>query len=107
MTSSSVGASRGNRSTTLAYFFMFLCLIYFFIPLIWLALASTKTNADLFNTFGFWVGGRFNLVDNIQQLFARDNGAFPLWMRNTFIYATTAAFGSAIISALAGYAFAQ
>ena len=40
MTSSSVGASRGNRSTTLAYFFMFLCLIYFFIPLIWLALAS-------------------------------------------------------------------
>lgn len=107
MTTPVARGSRGNRGTTLAYFFMFICLIYFFIPLIWLALSSTKSNSDLFNTFGFWFGNGFNLFQNIQDLLARDNGAFPLWMRNTFIYATTAAFGSAIISALAGYAFAQ
>lgn len=107
MTSSSVRNPRVNRATTLAYIFLFICLLYFLIPLVWLALASTKTNSGLFNTFGFWFGERFNLIDNIRDLFARDNGLFPIWMRNTLVYATTAAFGSAIISALAGYAFAQ
>ncbi len=99
--------ARFKLGKTLAYLFLFLCLVYFFVPLVWLVLASTKSNASLFNTFGFWFAPEFNFFKNLQDLFARDNGAFPLWMRNTAVYAITAAFGSAIISALAGYAFAQ
>jgi multiple sugar transport system permease protein len=94
----------GNRVLVTA--FMIVCLGYFLIPLIWLLLSSTKSNADLFSTFGFWFSPKFNLLQNLRDLFARDNGAFVIWMRNTAVYAGSAAIGSALISALAGYAFA-
>jgi multiple sugar transport system permease protein len=86
--------------------FMVVSLCYFLTPLIWLLISSTKSNADLFSTFGFWFSPRFNLFQNINDLFARDNGVFLTWLKNTAIYATTASVGSALISALAGYAFA-
>lgn len=79
---------------------------YFVTPLIWLVLSSTKSNADLFATFGFWFAPHFNLFTNLQNLFARDNGVFLTWAQNTAVYAITASIGSAIISTLAGYAFA-
>jgi len=94
----------GNRVLVTA--FMIVCLGYFLTPLIWLLLSSTKSNAELFATFGFWFSPKFNLFQNLRDLFARDNGAFVIWMRNTAVYAGSAAIGSALISALAGYAFA-
>lgn len=81
-------------------------LLYFVIPLIWLFLASTKSNSGLFSSFGFWFDKDFNLIQNLQDLLARDNGAFAIWMRNTVIYASVTSVGSTIIAALAGYAFA-
>jgi multiple sugar transport system permease protein len=86
---------------------MFVFLGYFLMPLIWLLVSMTKTNAGLFSTFGFWFGKDFNFFQNLKDLFAYDNGNFVLWMRNTAVYATVAAVGSSLISALAGYAFAQ
>ena len=91
----------------LSHVFLLFFLAYFLMPLVWLVLASAKTNAGLFNSFGFWFDTKFNLAQNLHDLFARDNGAFFLWIKNTAIYAATASIGSAIISALAGYAFAQ
>ena len=85
----------------LVLMFMVVSLCYFLTPLIWLLISSTKSNADLFSTFGFWFSSRFNLFQNISDLFARDNGAFLIWMMNTAVYATSAAVGSALISALA------
>jgi multiple sugar transport system permease protein len=99
-------SSRRNGNRILVTAFMIVFLGYFLTPLIWLLLSSTKSNADLFSTFGFWFSPKFNLFQNISDLFARDNGAFPIWMGNTAVYAGTAAIGSALISALAGYAFA-
>ena len=89
------------------YFFMFAFLAYFLIPLIWLVISSTKTNADLFSTFGLWFSKDFNFFQNLKALFAYDNGHFGLWMRNTAVYALIASIGSSLISTLAGYAFAQ
>jgi multiple sugar transport system permease protein len=80
---------------------------YFLIPLIWLLISSTKTNAGLFNTFGFWFGKNMNFLQNLKDLFAYDRGHFLLWMRNTAIYAVIAAVGSSLISTLAGYTFAK
>lgn len=94
-------------SSTSAYLFMGVFLGYFLLPLLWLVLSSTKTNADLFATFGFWFGSRFNLFQNIRDVFAYDHGSFGRWMLNTAVYASYAALGSSLISALAGYAFAQ
>lgn len=82
-------------------------LIYTFIPLIYLVMSSTKTNADLFGTFGFWFGDTFNLSENLRELFHRENGIFLRWMFNSFLYATLAGFGAAILSTAAGYAFAK
>jgi len=98
---------RRGINTTSAYIFMLVCLGYFLMPLIWLLLSSTKTNAGLFSTFGFWFGKDFNFFQNLKDLFAYDNGHFALWMRNTAVYAVAAALGSSLISTLAGYTFAQ
>jgi len=98
---------RRGVSTTSTYIFMAAFLGYFLLPLLWLVLASTKTNAGLFSTFGFWFGNNFNFFQNLKDLFAYDNGHFALWMRNTAFYAVLASIGSSLISALAGYAFAQ
>lgn len=89
------------------YVFLSVFLGYFLLPLVWLLIASTKTNAGLFNSFGFWLANDFNLVQNLRELFTYQNGAFTGWMKNTAIYAISAAFGSSMISALAGYAFSQ
>jgi multiple sugar transport system permease protein len=82
-------------------------LIYFLLPLVWLVIASTKTNAGLFASFGLWFDKKISFIQNVKDLFAYGDGAFLLWMRNTAIYAVSASIGSALISALAGYAFAQ
>ncbi len=98
---------RAHFSNTVAYLIMAIFLAYFLIPLLWLFIASTKTNAGLFSSFGLWFDKHINIIQNLKQLFARDNGSFGLWMRNTVYYAIYAAVGSSLISALAGYAFAQ
>ena len=97
---------RRGLNRTSAHFFMIIFLSYFVIPLIWLVISSTKTNAGLFSTFGFWFGKEFNFFQNLKDLFAYDNGNFGLWMRNTAIYAVIAALGSSLIATMAGYAFA-
>ena len=87
--------------------FLFVFLGYFLLPLLWLFIASTKSNAGLFNSFGFWFAKDFNLSKNLEDLFTYQNGAFIVWMKNTAIYAVVASLGSSLISALAGYAFSQ
>ena len=112
MTTLSLSPLRKNRpirrpGSTVAYIFMSVFLVYFLIPLVWLFLASTKTNAGLFSSFGLWFDKNINTLQNLKDLFARDNGAFGRWLGNTAVYAVTAALFSALISSLAGYAFAQ
>jgi len=99
---------RGRALTvTSTYIFLLAGLAYFLVPLIWLLVSSTKTNAGLFSSFGFWFDKNIDIVQNLKDLFAYDNGNFALWMRNTAIYAGIASLGSALISTLAGYAFAM
>jgi multiple sugar transport system permease protein len=97
-------STTGKFST---YVFLFVCLGYFILPLFWLLISSTKTNAGLFNSFGFWFAKDFGLAQNLKDLFTYQDAAFMGWMKNTAIYAISAAVGSSLISALAGYAFAQ
>jgi multiple sugar transport system permease protein len=94
-----------NKGLILVLLIVFLG--YFLLPLLWLLISSTKTNAGLFNTFGFWFAKDINIVQNLKDLFAYDKGNFLLWIRNTAVYAVTAAVGSSLISTLAGYTFAK
>jgi multiple sugar transport system permease protein len=81
--------------------------IYTFIPIFYVITASTKTNPDLFNTFGLWFSDDFHLWQNLRDLFTLYDGIFLKWLQNTFFYATVSAFGSATFATLAGYAFAK
>ena len=42
---------------------MTLMLVYALLPLFWLVVNSTKTQAALFSTFGLWFGGKFALFE--------------------------------------------
>jgi multiple sugar transport system permease protein len=81
--------------------------VYTFIPILYVITASTKTNPDLFVTFGLWFSNDFHLFQNLSDLFTQDRGAFGRWLWNTFYYATLSAAGAAVVSTLAGYAFAK
>lgn len=81
--------------------------VYTFIPLLYVIVSATKTNADLFGTFGLWFAGDFNLWENLRGLFTYQDGAFARWLLNTFLYAAISGLGAALLATCAGYAFAK
>ena len=103
-TSTGDGARRRNLLPTLL---LLALLLYFLVPLYWLIVASTKTNADLFGTFGLWFGDDLNVVQNLRDLFAFEGGIFARWLFNTFWYSTASAVGASLLAAAGGYAFAK
>jgi multiple sugar transport system permease protein len=102
----SLGAYRNRRSGLLTAA-MTLMLVYSLLPLFWLFVNSTKTQADLFSSFGLWFGPHFALWDNIVQVFTYRDGVYGQWMLNTLMYVVAGAGGSTLIAALAGYGLAK
>ncbi|MFE5410115.1 carbohydrate ABC transporter permease [Microbacterium sp. NPDC056569] len=99
--------SRSRRRSWLLTILLWLCVLYFVLPLWWLLVSSTKDNSALFSTFGLWFGGEFSLWENLQTLFTIRGGLFTRWLINTVVYSVTAAVGATLLSAMAGYAFAK
>jgi multiple sugar transport system permease protein len=95
-----------KRSSWLLTVIMIICAGYFLLPLFWLVVASTKSNADLFSSFGLWFAD-FNLIENIQTVLTFQDGAFIRWAVNSLIYAVVSAVGAAFLATAAGYAFAK
>ncbi|HVY50159.1 MAG TPA: carbohydrate ABC transporter permease [Devosia sp.] len=81
--------------------------VYTFIPILYVITASTKTNPDLFGTFGLWFSSDFHLWQNLHDLFAQDRGAFGRWLWNSFYYAILSGVGAALVCTIAGYAFSK
>ena len=101
-----------NRRTrwtrqSLATAFLLVFLVYFLLPFFWLIVSATKTNPDLFTSFGLWFAPHFNFFNNLVDLFTHDGGVFLTWVWNTAYYATCSAVGAALIATIAGYAFAK
>jgi multiple sugar transport system permease protein len=86
--------------------FVLICVGYFLLPLFWLVVASTKSNADLFSTFGLWFAN-FNLFENIKAVLTFQDGVFIYWAINSAIYAVVSAVGASFLSTAAGYGFAK
>jgi multiple sugar transport system permease protein len=97
-------ADRRSNVLTLG---MLALLIYFLLPLFWLFVASTKTTAELFASFGLWFGGDVSLLSNIRQTLTHDGGVYTRWMLNTIFYSVVSAGGAAFLAALGGYGFAK
>jgi multiple sugar transport system permease protein len=92
---------------SLATVFLLVFLVYFVLPFFWLIVSATKTNPDLFTSFGLWFAPDFNLFKNLGDLFTHDGGVFLTWLWNTAYYAICAAVGAALIATIAGYVFAK
>ena len=95
-----------KRTNWLLTIIVLLSTVYFLLPLFWLVVASTKSNADLFSSFGLWFAD-FNLVENIKTVLTFQDGVFVRWALNSVIYAVVSAVGAAFLATMAGYAFAK
>jgi multiple sugar transport system permease protein len=102
-----VASPAGSRRSPLLTVGMLAFLIYFLLPLFWLAIASTKTTGALFATFGLWFGDHFALIDNVRRVFTAQDGVYGRWLLNTALYSVVSAGGGALLCALGGYGFAK
>lgn len=82
-------------------------LIYTLLPLFWLIINATKTQNDLFTTFGLWFSSDFALWDNIVQTLTYNDGIFLRWLGNTLLYVVIGAGGATILATMAGYGMAK
>ncbi|MFE4469816.1 carbohydrate ABC transporter permease [Leifsonia sp. NPDC056824] len=99
--------NRETRRSTLLTVLLWICALYFVLPIVWLFIASTKSNGDLFTTFGFAFGHTFELFTNIGAVFTAQNGIYVHWAINTLVYALVSAVGASLLATMAGYAFAK
>jgi multiple sugar transport system permease protein len=101
------GRRPARRSTSWLLTVIVLLIVgYFLFPLYWLVVASTKSNADLFSSFGLWFA-EFNLFENIRNVVTVQDGVFLQWAANSVFYAVVSAVGAAFLATAAGYAFAK
>ncbi|MEV0892496.1 carbohydrate ABC transporter permease [Promicromonospora sp. MEB111] len=81
--------------------------LYALIPLVWLLINATKTQPDLFSSFGLWFSGDFALWDNITGVLTYDGGVFGRWFLNTLLYVVVGAGGATLLALLGGYGLAK
>jgi multiple sugar transport system permease protein len=84
-----------------------LVVLYTVVPLIWLAINATKTQAGLADSNGLWFSGDFALWDNVRDTFTYDDGVFTRWLLNTLMYVVLGAGGATFLAILGGYALAK
>jgi multiple sugar transport system permease protein len=82
-------------------------LVYFALPVVWVLFAATKSNADLFGSFGLWFGESPQLFTNLGNLFTAERGIYVQWLVNSLIYSGVGALVATVLSGAAGYAFAK
>lgn len=81
--------------------------LYCLLPLGWLVINATKSQADFVSTFGLAPGREFALWDNIAGVFMYQDGIFSRWLLNTVLYVVVGATVSTFLAALGGYALAK
>jgi multiple sugar transport system permease protein len=86
--------------------FLFVCAVYFVLPVYWVLVSATKSTPTLFGSFGLWFS-HFQLGSNLHTLVTTGNGIFLRWLLNSVIYAGVGSAAATAISAAAGYALAK
>jgi multiple sugar transport system permease protein len=83
--------------------------VFTLIPIVWIAINSTKNQANLLGSFGFWFSRPFVLFHNFAMLFQNvdGEGVYFRWFLNTLLYAIVGGVGATILATLAGYGFAR
>jgi multiple sugar transport system permease protein len=101
------GLKRGTVTLITALCVLFA--IFTLIPVVWILINSTKSQASLFGSFGFWFARPFEFFHNFSLLFQNvdNNGTYLQWFGNTALYAVLGGGGATVLAALAGYGFAR
>jgi multiple sugar transport system permease protein len=101
------GLRRGT--TTLLTAIAALFAVFILAPLVWLLIGATKSQVEVYSSFGFWFSGPFRLWHNLAGLGQNisGTGVFLHWLGNTLLYAVSGAIGATMLSALAGYGFSR
>lgn len=96
---------------------MLFLFIYFIFPIYWVVIASTKTNPELSQTFGFWFAphnestASGSLIEAVQSNYSSlqewTRGYLWRWIGNSLLYSTVAGLIGTLISVMAGYALAK
>lgn len=79
--------------------------LYCLLPVAWVAVAATKSGAELFATFTFAPSTAFG--ENLSELSGYRGGLYWRWLANTALYAGGGALLSAAVSGLTGYTLAK
>jgi len=82
-------------------------LVYSLVPLVWLLVNATKTQAGLFGSFGLWFADDFALGSNVVDTLTYDGGIFVRWLLNTLLYVVVGAGGATALAVLGGYGLAK
>src|SRR5580704_2635232 len=101
------GLRRGTVSVVT--FCCVLFALFTLLPIAWLLINSTKTQANIFESFGFWFSSPFVFGRNFALLFQNVDGygIYFQWFGNTVLYAVVGGGGATALAALAGYGFAR
>ncbi len=97
---------RQRRSVVLTIV-MALFVLYSVVPLFWLIINATKSQPDLYSTFGLWFGKDFNLFQNVVDTLTYRDGIFVKWFGNTLLYVVVGAGGATLLATVAGYGLAK
>jgi multiple sugar transport system permease protein len=99
----------GRRSVILFTALSALFAVFTLAPIAWIVINSTKTQANIYQSFGFWFARPIVFFHNLRLLFTNldAGGTYADWLGNTALYAVTAGAGATVLSALAGYGFAR
>ncbi|MBO0807051.1 MAG: carbohydrate ABC transporter permease [Actinobacteria bacterium] len=83
--------------------------LFTLVPIAWLVINSTKTQSNLFETFGFWFARPFVFFHNLSLLGQNVGGygTYLQWLGNTALYAVLGGGGATALAAFAGYGFAR
>jgi multiple sugar transport system permease protein len=101
------GLKRGTVACITAACVLFA--IFTLLPVAWIVVNSTKTQANVFGTFGFWFARPFEFFHNFRLLFENvdGNGTYIQWFGNTALYAALGGAGATALAGFAGYGFAR
>ena len=103
----STSLSRTPRKSIALTGLLIIFAIYSLVPLVWLIINASKTQAGLLSSFGLWFDEDFVLFQNIYETLTYRDGIFVRWLGNTLLYVVVGAGGATLLSTLAGYGLAK
>ncbi|MFE4249151.1 carbohydrate ABC transporter permease [Streptomyces sp. NPDC056910] len=99
-----LGAGKQLHAGPVTYLVLILFAVISIAPLLWTAIAASRTNTRLAQTPPpFWFGG--NLFKNLETAWNQAGMGAAMW--NTILVAATITVGTVLFSTLAGFAFAK